>query len=290
MAADGYFKPGDIPGHEFAGEVVGSGSSVTRLRAGDRVCVMPTAGCGHCEHCRAGKFKWCIDQYLRQGAYAEFAVAAAGNCIKLPSTVSISDGALVEPMSVALHGCLRAGIANDMRILVTGAGPIGLAAMFWARRLGAARVVGMAASDRQAMLASRMGIDAFVTDHAEVDRELHRYMGAAPDVVIECSGARGLLNRSMQLVKRGGVVCSLGFCQLDDGVSPVLGLSKDVNLLFSMTYTRREFELAVDAFDEGAAEPGFMITDTIGLGAVPDMFAALGGRTHHCKVHIDPAG
>ena len=147
----------------------------------------------------------------------------------------------------------------------------------------------MAASTRQAGLVGQMGIDAFVTGNDEVENELHRQFGSAPDIVLECSGAPGLLNRAMRLARRGGTVCSMGFCQPHDTVSPVLGLSQDVDLVFSMTYTRREFELAVDAFDKGETAPGSMITDTIGLSAVPAMFAALAGRTHHCKVHIDPS-
>lgn len=283
-----WISAGDILGHEFAGEVVECGTDVSTVKIGDRVAVLPTAGCGNCNHCRNGDWKWCHQAKFRQGGYAQFALASADNCMVLPSSVSFADGALVEPMAVALHGVVSAGLAAGSKLLVIGAGPIGLGAMFWARRLGAARVVATATSRRHAALAEHMGIDDFLLADADLDDRITRCFEGRPDIILECSGAAGMIDRAIALVAPRGKVGVLGFCMENDSFSPVTAISKEISLKFALMYSRRDFELAIDALDSGAAEPRAMITDTIGFDDFPEMFETLRGRTHHSKVHIDP--
>jgi (R,R)-butanediol dehydrogenase/meso-butanediol dehydrogenase/diacetyl reductase len=283
-----WVSAGDILGHEFAGEVVESGAQVVGLKPGDRVAILPTAGCGDCIHCRAGEWKWCHQAKFRQGGYAQLAPVSADNCMLLPTTVSFADGALVEPLAVALHGVVSAGISVGSKVLVIGAGPIGLGAMFWSRRLGAARVVAVAASRRHVALAERMGIDEFLVADETLADSVARTFAGQPDIVLECSGAIGLIERAVSLVATRGTVGVLGFCMQNDSFSPVTALSKELSLKFALMYGRRDFEQAIDALDAGAVEPRAMITDTIGFDAFPDMFEALRGRTPHSKVHIDP--
>jgi 2-desacetyl-2-hydroxyethyl bacteriochlorophyllide A dehydrogenase len=288
METGAFLSPGDVLGHECAGEVVACGSAVTKIRLGDHVAILPTAGCGQCVHCLAGEAKWCQSHIFRQGGYAEFIVAAESNCLPLPSAVSMSDGALVEPMAVALHGVVRAGVATAAKVLVIGAGPIGLAAMFWSRRLGAASVIGMASSRRHAAIAETMGIDAFIENSDSIGTDVVKAFRQEPDIVLECSGAPGLIAKAIGLVRPRGTVGVLGFCMQDDIFAPVVAISKEVDLRFAMTYGRRDFEQSIEAFDAGAIEPSAMITDTIGLEALPTTFESLRSRTHHCKVQVNP--
>ena len=206
--SDVFLSPGAVLGHECMGEIVALGAAVRALRVGNHVAILPTSGCGQCVHCLAGESKWCHAHAFRQGGYAEYALAAETNCIPLPNTVTPGDGALVEPLAVALHGALRAGVTTGSRVLVIGAGPIGLGAMFWARRLGAASVIAMASSSRHAALAGIMGADAFLVDSDTLQGQL----GAAPDIVLECSGASGLIARAIGLVQPRGTVGVLGLC------------------------------------------------------------------------------
>ena len=283
-----WISSGDILGHEFTGEVVDRGADVIGTAVGDRVAVIPTAGCGQCAHCLAGDWKWCARAVFRQGGYAQFATASASNLVRLPAAISDADGALVEPMAVALQGVQSAGVAAGSTVLVIGAGPIGLGAMFWARRLGAARVVATAPSRRHAVLAEGMGIDVFLLADETLSESLDAALGGKPDIVLECSGAPGQIDRAIALVAPRGTVGVLGFCMARDSFSPVVALSKEVTLRFAMTFSRRHFEAAIDAFDSGAAEPRAMISETIGFDDFPAMFEALRGRTPHCKVHVNP--
>src|SRR5207253_1613402 len=131
------FETGSVIGHEFAGEVVALGKDIEHLEVGDRVTSMPFTGCGRCVTCLAGRPNFCAGFRGMAGGFAEYVVATGRTAIKLPATLSLADGALIEPLAVGLHGASLARLHPGSRVLVIGAGPIGLAAVFWARKLGA---------------------------------------------------------------------------------------------------------------------------------------------------------
>ncbi|MFM9852041.1 MAG: zinc-binding dehydrogenase, partial [Sphingomonadaceae bacterium] len=95
---------GDVLGHEFAGEVVALGEGAEGLALGDLVSVIPLQSCGTCASCQAGEVAWCDQFGLQGGGYAEYAVTRPNQCIKLPTSASLADGAIIEPLAVALHG------------------------------------------------------------------------------------------------------------------------------------------------------------------------------------------
>ncbi len=94
---------GAVLGHEFAGEIAALGKGVTGLKVGDRVSVPPVKGCGECGSCRAGEPAWCAQMSLIGGGYGEYALALERQIVRLPSSASLADGALVEPLAVALQ-------------------------------------------------------------------------------------------------------------------------------------------------------------------------------------------
>ncbi|MGH8325882.1 MAG: zinc-dependent alcohol dehydrogenase, partial [Steroidobacteraceae bacterium] len=155
-------EPGKILGHEFAGEIVELGRAAQGFKVGDRVAVAPVRGCGQCASCLAGEPAWCERMLLQGGGYAELAVAKERQCLPLPLTTSLEDGALVEPLAVALHGVTLAGLTPGARVMVMGAGPIGLGVAYWARRLGATRVVVTDLTRLQETRALEIGATGFV--------------------------------------------------------------------------------------------------------------------------------
>lgn len=279
---------GDVLGHEFAGEVVALGREVDGLRTGDLVSVIPLKSCGQCEHCRKGEVQWCAQFGLQGGGYAEYALTRPNQCVKLGTDVSLADGAIIEPLAVALHGVNLSGMKAGDKVLVLGAGPIGLAVAFWARRMGAAKVAVQDIAEFQQQRALGMGADVFVVDAQDPVGSAERGLGGKADVVFECVGIPGLIDQAVQQVRNRGTVLLLGLCTRPDPINSFVMLSKEVRLVTSAFFTVPEYEAALEALAQGAIEPRLLVTDTISLVDTPAVFESLKQRSGQCKVLIAP--
>lgn len=279
-----------VIGHEYCGEVVAIGRGVDTLKPGQRVTAMPVAGCGQCSACLAGYPMACAQMEGRVGGFGEYMRIAAASSVILPETLSAADGALVEPMAVGLRGVRLAKMQPGARVAVLGAGSIGLAAIYWARLLGAGKITAISRSQRRADLAVEMGASGFeALGEGEVER-VASALGGMPEIVLECTGAVGMTQKSVELVAPGGTVVSLGFCTSPDPILPSLATWKQVTLKFSFAYDLREFQHCADVMAAGHVEPRLMISRTVGLHDFPDMLEALRSGANETKLHVDPWG
>lgn len=281
-------RAGDVLGHEFSGEVLEVGAEVTHLKVGDHVTAAPLFGCGDCDSCHRGEPAWCTQMRLTGGGYAQYATLAARQCRKLPCGISAADGALAEPLAVALHGVLQARMEPGDRVLVVGAGAIGLAVAYWARRLGAGSVVVTDLHRHQEQRALALGATAFLTTEDDLARQVRDRLGGEPDVVFECVGKPGLIDHCIGLVRPRGTVLVLGLCTARDHFDAFRAISKEVRITMSVFFSMREFEVAIDALDKGRHAPQALISETIALADLPTAFEALRQRTSQCKVLVDP--
>jgi len=280
--------PGTVLGHEFAGEIVEVGKDVESLCVGDRVAVAPLRGCGRCASCQAGEPAWCARMHLQGGGYAELALATDRQCLRLPRTTSLEDGALVEPLAVALHGVALSGLTPGQRVLVMGAGPIGLGVAFWARRRGAAKVAVCDLADLQSDLARTLGATAFVNVADDAVARVNAALGGPPDIVFECVGRPGATAQALGYVRNRGTIVMLGLCTALDSFVPFAAVSKEARILTSAFFTMGEYQAALDMLDGGHALPHAMISDTVALGEMPKAFEGLKKRTTQCKVMVEP--
>jgi len=280
--------PGTVLGHEFAGEVIEVGPHAEGLKVGDRVAVAPLRGCGGCPSCLAGEPAWCHKMMLQGGGYAEFALATDRQCLKLPKTTSIEDGALVEPLAVALHGVMLSGLKAGQRVLVMGAGPIGLGVAFWARRRGAAKVAVADLNMLQSERAHALGATSFVTVNEDANARVHAALGGAPDIVFECVGRPGAIAQALDYVGPRGTIVMLGLCTALDSFVPFAAVSKEARLITSAFFNMGEYQASLDALDGGHAQPHALISDTVTLTTLPEVFEALRKRTSQCKVMVHP--
>ncbi|MGH8220529.1 MAG: zinc-binding dehydrogenase, partial [Steroidobacteraceae bacterium] len=255
---------------------------------GDRVAVAPVRGCGRCPSCLAGEPAWCKQLMLQGGGYAEFAVAKDRQCLRLPATTAVEDGALVEPLAVALHGVMLAGLTPGAKVMVMGAGPIGLGVAYWARRLGATGVAVTDLTLLQADRAMEMGATAFIKADEEAVRTVDGALGGAPDVVFECVGRPGILARALEHVRPRGLIVMLGLCTAPDSFVPFQAVSKEVRILTSAFFNMGEYRAALDVLDGGRSTAKAMVTGTVSLSEMPDVFEALRQRTSQCKVMVRP--
>lgn len=278
-------------GHEYAGEVVAIGPNVTRLKIGDRVAGLPVVGCGQCEYCRSGIDLLCANWKGYGAGLAEYAVISERGATKLPATMSLADGALVEPLAVAARAVRLAAPSPETRALIIGPGPIGLGVMFWLRRAGVTDVVLLASSDRRRPLAEKMGAEQFVIEGEGAAAEIEAALGGKPDIVFECAGVPGVIARAIDLVRPQGIVIALGFCLQSDTLIPGMALMKDVTVRFSVTYTREDFAACGNALDADGDRARAMVTDVVGLPGAPAAFEAFrAGSNGGGKLLIDPWG
>jgi threonine dehydrogenase-like Zn-dependent dehydrogenase len=280
---------GYVLGHEISGEVVALGAGVRDLKLGDSVAVVPMRGCGHCPRCRAGDPARCPELLLIGGGYAEYVCVAARQCHVMPQGIAPADGALAEPLSVALHCVVRSGMKPGDRVAILGAGPIGLLVAFWARRMGASHVVLADIHTHQRDRALALGATDFVLSGDRLAENLADTCGGPPDIVFECVGKRGLLQAASQAVRLQGKVIGVGLCIGGDDWDPFVALSKEIDLIFAVFFHQKnEFGVALDALMGGPFAPQQIITDRIGLSPVPQVFESLRRRTTQCKVLIQP--
>jgi 2-desacetyl-2-hydroxyethyl bacteriochlorophyllide A dehydrogenase len=282
------FPAGTILGHEYAGEIVEIGAGVTNFKIGDIITAMPCKGCGKCAACLAGAPLMCARMQGLVGGFGEYLRAAATSAVKLPASLSLADGALVEPLCVGLHGVSLAQLVPGARVLVLGAGSVGLAAIFWARQLGAGKVAAASRAARRAGLALQLGADDFVQFGDGEAERIADVLGGPPDVVLEAAGAVGMLNKAVELVRPNGLIVSMGFCTSPDPILPSLATWKQVRLAFSMGYTLQEFQFCTDILAAGHLEPRLMVTETVGLNALPEAFEALRAGSGQTKLHVNP--
>jgi (R,R)-butanediol dehydrogenase/meso-butanediol dehydrogenase/diacetyl reductase len=171
---------------------------------------------------------------------------------------------------------------------VLGAGPIGLATAFWAKRMGAAKVAIQDIADYQKGRALEMGADVFVVDPADPIRSAERALGGKADIVFECVGVPGLIAQAVEQVRPRGTILLLGLCTQPDTFNSFAMLSKEVRLVTSAFFTTPEYEAALAALESGALEPRALVTDTIVLADTPEVFESLKRRSGQCKVLIAP--
>lgn len=278
-------------GHEYAGEVVALGKGVEHLKVGDNVAAIPVVGCGACEACKTGIDVLC-SQWRGYGAgLAQYARVHERGAIQLPKTVSLADGALVEPLAVGARAVRLANPGRHSRVLIIGPGPIGLSVLFWLRQRGVENIVLLATSNRRQKLAAGLGGISFVIESDAAAEEIRSVLGAAPDLVFEAAGTPGVFSRAIDLVKPQGTIIALGFCMQPDTIVPAMALMKDVTIRWSITYTREDYQACADALDRDGDAARAMVTDMVGLDEAPVAFENFrGGKGGGGKLLIDPWG
>jgi (R,R)-butanediol dehydrogenase/meso-butanediol dehydrogenase/diacetyl reductase len=290
---------GTVLGHEFAGEVVESGS--TAWKAGDRVTAVPNNACSDCVGAGFGRCKdelgiMCPKNLITgfglqfPGAYAQYVKVRAEEALHLPAAVGSREGATVEPLAVGLHAVEKGKVALGERVLILGAGPIGLAVAIFAKLAGARDVIVSEYAPARRAAAAALGATAIIDPNVEEDvgaafaREAH----GPPDVIFDCVGVPGVIQKCIDLAKTFGRVVVVGVCMVEDRLIPLSGTFKEINIQFVLGYVSRNWRLVLDLLDAGRIDPRPMITDTVTLADLPQAFEALRKPTTQIKVLIAP--
>lgn len=219
-----------IVGHEASGVVSKLGEGVTTLKVGDRVAIEPGVSCRLCHFCKTGRYNLCLDMKFCatppiNGNLSRYYVHAADFCFKLPDHVSFEEGALLEPLSCGVHACNRGGVTLGSRVLICGAGPIGLVTLITAKANGASEVCVTDINESRLEMAKKLGathtLKVTSRDPREVAQQIHDLMGSAPEITIECSGAAPSVQTGVYATQSGGCVVLVGMGQ-PDVMMPIL--------------------------------------------------------------------
>lgn len=203
-------------GHEFAGEVVAVGSKVSKVKIGDRVTVEPVIVCGKCRACRTGNYGYCenisFTYRVGDGAMADYITAEEPYVYKLPEHLSYSAGALIEPLAVAVHAVRRADIKLGEKVLVIGAGAIGILVAALCRRRGAAEVAIADFSQKRLNIALELGATMAINPSKQNVYDVVSKItdGVGMDKTFECVGLEATFNQAMMALRKNGLATIVG--------------------------------------------------------------------------------
>lgn len=278
-----------VMGHEGAGEVVAVGENVTQFRNGDRVAIEPQWPCGQCKLCWGGSYNVCPQMKCTgsasrnppiQGCLQELYNHRASRAFKIPESMSFEEGALLEPLSVALHAVRRSGLRIGHSVLVLGAGPIGLLCASIAKAAGASRVciVDIEQSRLEFAMGGRGAAKTVATEsyhiatpsnNAESDKEdstqktvkdiLQSTDIGAPDLVFECTGVTSCINVAIGCAAPRSKVILVGIGSPTQSINLGAAAIKEVDLVLVFRYANT-FPDAIDLVREGHVDLQSLIT------------------------------
>ncbi|XP_068197923.1 sorbitol dehydrogenase-like [Antennarius striatus] len=209
-----------VLGHEASGRVVKVGSAVKHLKVGDRVAIEPGVPREVDEFFKSGRYNLCPNMFSSSlppddGTLCRYYKHNANFCFKLPDNVTFEEGALIEPLSVGIHACCRAGVTLGSTVFICGAGPIGLVCLLVAKAMGASQVIISDLYPERLTMAKDLGADFQLEvkkddNPQQLAKTVEDMMGAKPHITIECTGAESCIQTAIYATRSGGVVAVVG--------------------------------------------------------------------------------
>jgi L-idonate 5-dehydrogenase len=284
-----------VLGHEVAGVIEAVGCDTQGFAAGERVAVSPSRPCGACLYCQQGLQNHCLDMRYYgsamrnphvQGAFRQQLVVETHQAHKLADGISDHEGAMAEPLSVALHAVRRAGPLLGKRVLVTGCGPIGALLIVAARRAGATQIVATDVGAFTLRKALAVGADAAL-NVAEQPDALAGF-GADKghfDVLFEASGNERALRGAFDALRPRGVIVQVGLGgEMTLPVNTIVAKEFDLRGAFRF---HQEFETAVALLNQGLVDVKPLISATMPYRDASRAFALAADRSQAMKVLLD---
>ncbi|MCC7049684.1 MAG: L-idonate 5-dehydrogenase [Alphaproteobacteria bacterium] len=277
-----------VLGHEFAGRVIEIAGTADGLAVGDRVAVNPSRSCGTCARCCEGRGNLCPDVFFMgsaskrphmQGCFAQTIDVRAGQCVKIPAHLPFAEAALAEPLSVCLHAANRAGPLDGRKVLVVGAGPIGLFLTAVAKWRGAGHVAATDLEQSALDRAGAMGADAVYHAHAGAPPGTGSY-----DVVFEASGSPRGVASAIDAARRGGILVQVGSLPGDPFPVPFNAVvAKELDIRGSFRFAD-VYAQAVGLIADGTIDVKPAITATVPLSRAGEAFELASDRRRSAKI------
>jgi L-iditol 2-dehydrogenase len=277
-----------VLGHEAAGEVAEVGPGVTRLAVGQRVSVEPGVPDMSCRQCLAGRYNLCPNMRFFatppiDGAFAEYVVVHEAFAHPVPDSIGDDAAALLEPLSVGVWACIKGHVTAGSRVLVTGAGPIGLVAVQTALAFGATEVIVSDVNPARLALARELGatetVDARESSVADLD--------PPPEVLLECSGHPPAISEAIRALDRAGRAVLVGMG--GDEVPLPLSVVQERELELTGTFRyANTWSTAIALVASGRIDLDRLVTGTYRLDQAEDALTAGHRDPQSVKVVVHP--
>lgn len=273
-----------VMGHEATGSIIqttgGTLADNSSASVGTRVTFNPLITCGTCDLCRQGQTNLCRQRVLigahRPGAFAEFVAVPAVQCYPLPETLSFELASLTEPLACSIRAVKQSQIKEGQRLLIQGAGPIGLFCLIAAHAMGIQHVAISDLSEQRLLVARQWG--AQETINARQENVMQKLQHVAPGgfhVVIDAVGASSTRAQALQTVLPGGRIIFIG---LHEEASPLAAnylVRQEITIRGSFSYDRSDFEQALAFLKQGLFQTHMDWLEERPLAAGGDAFAEL---------------
>jgi (R,R)-butanediol dehydrogenase/meso-butanediol dehydrogenase/diacetyl reductase len=267
-------EPGTVLGHEVIAEVESCGPGVAGWRPGERAIPIGD-GLGLSGTC---------------GGFSEWIVVSADACVRVPESIPSLHAVIGEPLGNGLHFVRRGRLQRGQRVAILGAGQIGLSILYWARRLGAGRIVVSESVAARAALARELGADAVIDPRQEGDvtAAITKALESRPELVFEATGRTEVMDEAVRMPGAGGGVVVLAGITLDElTLRPVALCLKETDLVFPIGTVREEVEEVVAVLGAGELPAERFVSHRICQADVPQAIHDLGRPTDQIKVVVD---
>ncbi|WHH56803.1 NAD(P)-dependent alcohol dehydrogenase [Petroclostridium sp. X23] len=256
-----------ILGHECAGTIAAVGSGVKNLKVGDKVALEPGCTCGQCEFCKTGRYNLCPDvEFLAtppyDGCLMNYIAFPENMAFKLPDNVSTKEGALVEPLAVGLHAAAQGGVKLGDKVVILGAGCIGLVTLLACKAFGATNVIVVDVIEKRLEYAKKLGASCVVNAKNEnvLDKIAELTGGNGADKVIETAGSEITIKQTPYLAKRGGTIVLVGLASKDIIEFDFMQImAKEVEIKSVFRY-RNLYPAAIGAIADGKIDVSGIVT------------------------------
>lgn len=261
-------EPPFVLGHEASGTVVEVGSEVTHLSIGDRVALEPGKTCGRCEYCRTGNYNLCSDVVFfatppYDGVFQEYAAHEANLCFKLPESVSMMSGALIEPLAVGFHAANQGGAHVGQSAVITGAGCIGLVSMLALKAMGVTEIYVVDIMQKRLDKALELGATQVINsrDQDAVKTLMDLTGGRGCDLAIETAGTEITTTQTIEMTHKGGTIVLVGYSKSGKMTLP-MNMALDKELTFKTIFRYRHiYPMAIQAVAGGGINPEHIVTN-----------------------------
>ncbi|MCL2666035.1 MAG: alcohol dehydrogenase catalytic domain-containing protein [Defluviitaleaceae bacterium] len=285
-----------VMGHEFSGTVAAAGKNAGGIAIGSRVAVIPHLVCGECGCCKNGIYNFC--EQLRctgaeaDGAHAEYISMPKSMVIPIPDEMTLTDAAMLEPACVAYHGAKRGDIIPGDRVLIVGAGPIGLFCLQCVKALGAGSVYVADTDGFRLAAAQKLHADGVINVGCESLLDgINRLTGSKNiDVFFDCVGEKGaVLEQILQMARRGTRIVMIGVLQKDYHVPSLPDfVQHELRLSGTTMYTPGDYTDMIGLMSKKTVTTEGLVTHTYKLRELQDVYDMIESKKEKfIKIMID---